>query len=301
MPLIDLSDRAKFLLTGEDRVRYLNGQVTNDVRKATADRTQHACVTNLKGRIEGDLRIHISQSGAEGLWLDTESGLRESLAIRLERYIIADDAELQDVTDDWQLFHIFGPDAEPFMAKAGTEGILLSDRFGIPGVDLWLAKNAPTPEFSGPKLTPEQANQLRIQRGIPRWPEELNPDAFPQEAGLETTAMDFHKGCYIGQEILSRIKTTGKMPNRLFHFSVPKSGLTLPESPSTWQLAQSQPDGSHKNIGVITSIAQHPVLDQFVALAYVRQAWDGVHSLLLVTDPASKIEIPIQVEPLPPQ
>lgn len=297
--LIDLSDRAKFLLTGEDRVRYLNGQVTNDVRKARSDRTQLSCVTNVKGRIEADLRLHLSQSGGDGLWLDAEPGLRETLAVRLERYIIADDVELHDVTDHWQLFHLCGPAADPFLAQAGTSGVLLSDRFNLPGVDLWLPPGAPSPEVSCPSLDANQANQLRILRGIPRWPEELNTEVFPQEAGLESTAMDFHKGCYIGQEILSRIKTSGKMPRRLFHFSLPDSCLTLPENPSSWQLAHSAEDGSLQTIGVITSIAQHPVLDQFIGLAYVRHAWDGEHSVLLVTDPASKI--PIYVEPLPPQ
>jgi folate-binding Fe-S cluster repair protein YgfZ len=88
---VNLSSHAKFRLTGADRVRYLNGQVTNDVRRARPDETLHACVTDAKGRIAADIRLH-AQSDA--LLLDAEPGLRESLGMRLERYIVADDPAL---------------------------------------------------------------------------------------------------------------------------------------------------------------------------------------------------------------
>lgn len=102
---VDLSSRAKWRLTGADRVRYLNGQVTNDVRNARADTALHACVTNVKGRIEGDIYLHAE---GENLVFDAPADLRETLGIRLERYIIADDAVLEDITDDWQLWHHIG-------------------------------------------------------------------------------------------------------------------------------------------------------------------------------------------------
>ena len=85
---VNLSARAKFRLTGGDRVRYLNGQVTNDVRPASPRQTIYACVTDLKGRIVGDVFVH---SGGDSLLLDAEADLREVLGPRLERYIIADD------------------------------------------------------------------------------------------------------------------------------------------------------------------------------------------------------------------
>lgn len=305
--VVDLSDRTKLLLIGEDRIRYLNGQVTNDVRKTGSDHTLYACVTNLKGRIEGDVFIHRSQNEADqpGLWLDAEPGLRDILAQRLERYIIADDVELHDVTDQWQIFHLFGPAAENDPAQAGSNRVLRSKRFGIPGVDLWIPAGQPAPEFltEFTHLTPLQVNQLRILHGIPRWPEELHSEVFPQEAGLEHDAMDFHKGCYIGQEILSRIKTSGKMPNQLVRFHFPKSALgnTPLESLANVQLFDSIDDPNPRPCGQITSATTHPELDQIIGLAYVRHNSAPALSLLLVADPTSKIAIPIQVEPLTPQ
>jgi folate-binding protein YgfZ len=268
--VIDLSDRAKFRLTGGDRVRYLNGQVTNDVRKAKADESVYACVTNLKGRIEGDVLIHTGSDG-ESLLLDAEPGLREALAMRLERYIIADDVELADVTDEWRLFHFFGATAEMERLSA----IKTKGRLGGIGLDVWFRASAPTPAFDCDVVTADEAETLRICNGVPKWPLELNSEAFPAEAGLQNLAMDYAKGCYIGQEILSRIKTTGKMPRVLVRW------VGGPEKPESTALFVRNEEGNEKEIGAITSSCLHPVLDRWVGLAYVRQGTEVMDSVLL--------------------
>ena len=268
--VIDLSDRAKFRLTGGDRVRYLNGQVTNDVRKAKADESVFACVTNLKGRIEGDVFIHTGSDG-ESLFLDAEPGLREALAMRLERYIIADDVELADVTDEWRLFHFFGAAAEMERLSA----ITTKGRLGGTGLDVWFRASVPMPAFDCAVVTADEAETLRICNGVPKWPLELNSEAFPAEAGLQNQAMDYAKGCYIGQEILSRIKTTGKMPRVLVRW------LGGPEKPESTALFLRNKEGDEKEIGMITSSCFHPVLDRWVGLAYVRQGTEVMDSVLL--------------------
>jgi folate-binding protein YgfZ len=244
---VNLSSRAKWKLTGSDRVRYLNGQVTNDVRRADDRHTIYACVTDVKGRIAGDVMIHARH---DALWLDAEPELREPLGMRLERYIVADDAELTDVSDDWQLWHVLGP-------KAG-EG-LPSMRFGLPGMDLWIPAGESF-ETSLPLLSLDEVETLRVVQKVPRWPNELGGDTFPPEAGLEERAMDFAKGCYIGQEVLSRIKTTGKMPRRL----------------QVWETEHEIPAGTvlhnaeGREIGLVTSTARHPVSGRLVVLGYVK-------------------------------
>jgi folate-binding protein YgfZ len=276
---VNLSSRAKFQLTGSDNVRYLNGQVTNDVRKASDDSAMRACVTNVKGRIEAEIFMHRSP-GDGSLWLDTEPGLREALGTRLERYMVADDVTLKDVTERGSLLHCFaGSEREP-EPWGMVEGKLAVEctRFGVPGVDVWFPLLSPLPPAPRPLLSPDDAETLRILRGIPRWPNELNLEAFPQEAGLETSAMDFTKGCYIGQEVLSRIKTTGKMPRRLVRFSVQGSGYNV--EPGMKLMAGEGADDA-KEAGVVTSVARHPQLDRHVGLAYVRQAFESAHSLLI--------------------
>ncbi|MBL9132827.1 MAG: hypothetical protein JNG86_16585 [Verrucomicrobiaceae bacterium] len=243
---VNLSARAKFRLTGADRVRYLNGQVTNDIRRASASETIYACVTDVKGRISGDVFVH---ANADALLLDAEPGLRESLGMRLERYIVADDVELTDVTEEWQLWHVFGPSAV---------GELKSTRFGVPGVDVWLPADAAF-EPAIRVLSDEEAETWRILQKVPRWPHELNAETFPPEASLEARAMDFAKGCYIGQEVLSRIKTTGKMPREMISFAC---DTEVKVGDEVW---------SDKSVGRVTSVATHPETGKSAGLAMVRQ------------------------------
>lgn len=251
---VNLSHRAKFQLTGTDRVRYLNGQVTNDVRRATTTQALYACVTDAKGRIAGDVFIRAT---ADSLLLDAEAESRETLALRLERYIVADDVELADVTEAWQLWHVFGG------AEAPADAVK-SNRFGSEGFDLWLPADAAAPTFDETAvLSDEDAETWRILHKIPRWPNELNPETFPPEAGLMERAMDFSKGCYIGQEILSRIKTTGKMPREMLAFE------------TDGEVNSGDDIHADKTVGKVTSTALHPLTGIRIGLGMVRQGTTG--------------------------
>jgi folate-binding protein YgfZ len=280
--VVDLSSRAKFRLTGKDRVRFLNGQVTNDVRTSTAERALYACVTDLKGKIVGDTFIH---ADADSLLIDAEPDLREVLGPRLERYIIADDVELTDVTDEWKLWHVvLSEDAsaksEEIRAWCASHSAVLvrSDRFGTTGIDVWLPVSSSLLPAPCPMLEPADVETLRILRGIPRYPNELNADTFPPEAGLDARAMSYTKGCYIGQEILSRIRTTGKMPRTLVRFS---SNEVV--------AAGNEVLSGDKVVGIITSAAQHPATQQFVGLAFVKHG--------AITPPLISAGVKLEVTP----
>ena len=99
----DLSARTKLRVTGADRIRFLNGQTTNDVRKAGAEATQESCVLNAKGHF--DAHVFLSATPND-IWIDADQELRELLQTRLERYVIADDVKIEDVTDQSALFHV---------------------------------------------------------------------------------------------------------------------------------------------------------------------------------------------------
>lgn len=273
--VIDLSTRTKLCLTGADRVRYLNGQVTNDVRTANASTSLYACVTDAKGRIAGDVCI---RSAGDALWIDAEPPLRETLAARLERYIVADDVVLTDVTDNWRLWHVFGA-AVP--SVAGLSQAIVSNRLGLPGIDVWQQVGDLPPALDCPLVDERDFETLRVLRGIPRWPNELNADTFPQEAGIEGRAMSYAKGCYIGQEILSRIRSTGRMPRDL----------------AMWRATEAAPAEitvdaelflGDKVVGRVTSVARHPVTGLTQGLAFVKQGSAPAHSILLArTGPPS--------------
>lgn len=268
---VEFPDRTLLRFTGEDRLRYLNGQVTNDVAKASAGVATYACVTNAKGKLEAD--VFIREFGEDGYLLDGPAELREALGVRLERYIIADDVEMEDVTDDFVLFHVLGNLGG---AEGEWEGI--SERFGKTGTDVIVAAAAANEMrdalaggvgFVGEELL----EGFRISRGIPVWGKELGPGLLPPEARVEARAIDYEKGCYIGQEVISRIRSAGKV-NRLL------SGLRGREG--TFEvgdlLFSKGGDGAVVEVGKVTSAAD--LGGERIGLGYVKRAASEVGARL---------------------
>ena len=266
MPLFDLSARAKLRLTGNDRVRFLNGQVTNDVRKANANLSMPACVLNAKGKI--DALIFLS-AGAEELLIDAEAEQRETLVQRLDRYIIADDVAIEDVTEEFSLFHLTAEDAPALPNDAHWRR---AKRFGAAGWDLIV----PSAEHdlvlqslsaNEALVDPETAERLRIEQGIPRWGFELTDQIIPVEANLADDAIDYAKGCYIGQEVISRMKMSGQMSKRLCGL------VSLDGSPLTPATRLLAPEDA-KDVGWITSSTRSDRLGKEIALAYVKRGFN---------------------------
>jgi tRNA-modifying protein YgfZ len=273
--LLDLSDRAKFRVTGQDRVRFLNGQLTNDILSLRPGSTICACALTAKGKLCADLFVATTDAVH---YLDADSALRESLAARLEKYIIADDVVLEDVTEEFGLFHL---------TDAGSplplEGLDLfqgeSTRFAMPGVDLWfpVEKSALILErLNQVPIDAEAVENFRIEQGIPRWGNELSESVLPNEAGLDKRAISYTKGCYLGQEVISRIKSLGHV-NRQLRGLLPSAGVTLESGD---QLVGT--DEAGKEIGLITSVARSRALDHAIALGYVRRGFDAPGSILQV-------------------
>lgn len=269
--VIDLSARAKLRLTGADRVRFLNGQVSNDIRRATSTDAVYACVMTIKGKMCAEAYIH---AGTDCLLIDAPGELREALAARLERYIIADDVTLEDVTDEYTLRHVIGD---------GPGGVR-SQRFGHPGIDLWSDSSASLP--AGNLLNGLQAETVRILAGIPAWGAELGEDTLPAEADLEGRAVDFAKGCYIGQEVVSRIKSVGHVNWNLRGFRSVGAHL---------RAAVSLTSADGKVIARITSVV--PSLDGSggLALGYVRRGYETPGTIL----PAEAGEVEVCSLPFP--
>ncbi len=289
--VIDLSTRAKFRITGADRFRFLNGQITNDLRKASDAVAIEACVLNAKGKLNAHIFVAAFN---EAFLIDTEPELRETLRERLERYVIADDVEIEDVTHKFSLFHVVTKESPTLEASR----IISVHRFATPGWDIWsetarhdLLKRELSLAF--PFMDPASANVMRIEQGLPRWGCELTEEIIPIEANLEQRTVDYEKGCYIGQEVISRMKMSGQTNKRLCGL------ISLNDSPLKKGTKLAVPSASGKEAGWITSATRSQRLGKEIALGYVKRGFNNPGVKLEAVSLDSPCAIPVEVVSLP--
>lgn len=239
---VDLGMPALLAVRGADAGRYLNGQVTQDVRKLRErEVTLPACVTDAKGRLQFRVWITLGPDGV--YWVQGEPGQCDELGARLDRYLIADDAEVEPVADAWGLLHLTGDAPDP------PGGVVARScmRFGGPGTDWWLPPGTEVPAPAGwTWLRGDEFEDFRIRRGVPAWGRELFEGLLPPEAGLEHSDISYQKGCYIGQEVISRMKRAAKTNRRLVR-------LRLDEAVPEGACVMTGADG--RETGTLTSVS----------------------------------------------
>ena len=265
--MIFIESPALLEFRGPDAVRFLNGQLTQDVKRVAGGKIAlPSCVTDAKGKLQ--FRVWITESPDGALWVEGPAGSAEALEARLTRYLIADDVEVVDLTGEYQLIHMIGATTAPPAGVIALE----SKRFGVDGSDWWSPAES---EFELPEGTThlhgDELEAFRIANGVPLWGRELTEGILPPEAGLDATDISYHKGCYIGQEVISRIKFAGKLNKRLARFEF---DAALP----TQDLRLVDPEG--RDAGSLTSIS--PVANGKVrlALGYLKR---GVEQVFLQT------------------
>jgi folate-binding protein YgfZ len=260
----DLSARTKVRVTGIDRLRFLNGQLTNDVAKATSSRAIAACVLNVKGRI--DAHVFLS-TVADAIFIDSAPELQEKLPSRLERYVIADDVQIEDVGSRWSIFHILSSAAPESPENCR---MVTATRFRQPGWDIWVEAHEHDrifEEFSGTFAFSDDADAeiFRLEEGIPRWGRELTEEINPIEANLEGNCIDYRKGCYIGQEVISRMKVSGQRNKKLCGL------VSVHDLPMERGMKLSPVGEEKKETGWITSAVRSKRLAKEIALGYIKR------------------------------
>ena len=252
--MVQLGSPALLAFRGPDAVRFLNGQVTQDVRRVVGGEISlPSCVTDAKGRLQ--FRVTLTATADGALWVQGRADQAEALEARLTRYLIADDVEVEDLTGVSELWHFIGESPE---APLGVQA-RIADRFGVPGMDWWLPSSQKLALPVGAKwLAGDELETFRIANGVPAWGKELLEGMLPPEALLEPTDISYTKGCYIGQEVISRIKSAGKVNKRLTRLIL-NAGI------------QVIPGPLENGAGEITSVS--PVADAGVraALGYVKR------------------------------
>jgi tRNA-modifying protein YgfZ len=288
---LDLSARAKFRVTGADRFRFVNGQITNDLRKASETVAIEACVLNAKGKLNA--HIFISALG-ESFLVDTEPELRETLCTRLERYVIADDVQIEDITDEFSLFHVLA-EGSPMLEASRIVSV---HRFATAGWDIWsdpARYDALRNQLSSACgfIDSATADVIRIEQGLPRWGHELTEEIIPVEANLEQRTIDYEKGCYIGQEVISRMKMSGQTNKRLFGL------ISLDDRPFQQGMKLAAPSAAGKEVGWITSATRSERVGKEIALGYVKRGFDKPGTNLEAFAPNGPDRASVEIVSLP--
>jgi folate-binding protein YgfZ len=276
--------RAQLSLTGSDRVRWLNGMVTNNIRDLEPGHGVYAFLLNPQGHILGDLYAF---NRGESLLVDSDQSQVEKILAVFDKYIIMDDVEVANISEEKKTIAIAGPKSRTTLQAAGfavselkplqfveiewqkSHVILVrGDNSSVESFELWVATGDTESIYealtsAGAKPVGSSVLELlRIAAGVPRYGADIHERDLPQETEQER-ALNFSKGCYVGQEIVERIRSRGQVRRRFTGFEV--------EGPLPAVGSKIQVDG--KDVGEVTSAASLPVGggERRVALGYIRR------------------------------
>ena len=280
----DLTTRAKLEITGNDRIRWLNGMVTNNIRDLEPGYGAYSFLLNPQGHILGDF---FAYNRGDRILVDTDQTQVEKILATFDHYIIMDDVEVANTSDKLTAVGIAGPNAKEVLRAAGLEvgdlrplqiediawkqtkaSVVRGESEEYPGYEIWIAPEQAEQVMAslrsaGASPASREALELyRIALGIPRYGQDIRERDLPQETEQQR-ALNFNKGCYVGQEIVERIRSRGNVHRQFTGFRI--AGLP----PAAGGKIQAQ----GKDVGEVTSSAVVPASrgDRTVALGYIRR------------------------------
>ena len=255
--LIERTDRAVARLFGRDPVRIIQGLATNDVANAPVDTPVYCGFLTPKGKLIGDARVMRRANGE--VWVEADVRALENLEAHFKKSVPPLFARVERMTDV-NVVGVYGPRSNETDLPAELK--LATSYTGVTGFDFLVRGEAALPDL--PRLSFDELETLRIEAGSPRWGAELTEDVIPLEAGLRQTAISETKGCYTGQEVIIRILHRGHVNRHL-------RGLLLGDAPVPAAGASLTRAADGKVVGAITSATKSPLLQQTIALGYVRR------------------------------
>jgi folate-binding protein YgfZ len=307
--LIDRRERGRIVVSGADRKSYLQGLLTNDVAALEPGQGCYAAYLTAQGRMISDLWVF---ELGDVILLSLPAATKDTVLMRLDQFIFSEDVQLGDVTTTFSGVTIVGPRAaeivaavlspvtSAFLEELGDGGnrrvtfsgepsmLLRTSDSGVPGYEvlvdrqqfdrLWEALAAAGAE----PISPESAEALRVEGGVPQFHRDMDEETIPLEAGIEGRAISFSKGCYVGQEVIIRVthRGHGRVARKLVGLLVDGDGVAQTGSAITLE---------GRNIGAITSAVWSPALSRSIAMGYVRREQAGQGSVVQIGDTAATV------------
>ncbi len=275
---IDLSSRGKIRLEGEDRARLLHAMSTNSVKDLPESHSVRAFFLTAQGRILTDAYIY---NLGDSILLDTEPETGSKLLAHLDKYVIADDVTLADETAQWACIGIEGPQARESTAFLNLPEFAL--QFGVCAWQNGFVSNVAAAGVSGLRIfvpcdekselvqqlansdirqaLVEDTHAVRIENGKVRYGEDITERYLVQETQV-LEAVHFSKGCYLGQEIVERVRSRGQVHRLLAGLRIHSSVAPDPGTKLT--------TADNRDAAELTSTAYSPALGEVVGLGYVR-------------------------------
>jgi aminomethyltransferase len=274
-------ERVLLSLTGRDRTRWLNGMVSNNIRDLAVGNGVYAFVLTPQGHIQAD--VYAFNRG-ESLLVETDRAQAEAVLRIFRKYIIMDKVEIEDLSEKVTVFQITGPKSGEVLASLGlgkdlgalqladvnwngsAVTLVRGDNPSFVNYELWVP--AEQAQFiwnallqaGAVKVHDQAIETFRILCGIPKFGQDTREKTLPQETGQER-ALNYNKGCYIGQEIVERIRARGAVHRTFVGFEVEG---TAPSAGTKIQI-------EGKDVGEMTSIAAEPVKGKRLGLGYLRR------------------------------
>jgi folate-binding protein YgfZ len=306
---LDRSHRGRIVVSGTERASYLQGLLTNDVIALKAGQGCYTAYLTAQGRMIADLYAY---ELGDVMLLTMIGGVRDGVMAKLDQFIFSEDVQLGDVTATFAQIAIVGPGAAAIVASivsgvsedalrdmpehgnargewAGGAAIVarVTDP-GEPGFDLFVeyaqagALRAALAAAAVVELDEATAEAVRGESGMPLFGRDMDEETIPLEAGIESRAISFSKGCYVGQEVIIRVlhRGHGRVARKLVGLTLEGDGV--PEAGAAIR-------GSDREIGNVTSAAWSPALQRPIALAYVHRDFLEPGTMVTVGDQSATV------------
>ncbi len=297
--------RPTFFVEGEDRCSFLQGITSQDMEKQVPGNYVYALFLNPKARILFDAWCSFFP---DRIGLHPAPGTGEAFSAHLKKYLFfRTKAHIIDKSEAYREIHIVGPQTFalllPFLESDNTGSSIRSLKGGGwafirpslfqndlpvgPLVDLLIPEEAfsemsqkitsAAMEMGGILLDDDGYICFQTEKGIPLFPTELNESHFPAEAGLDSAGVSYNKGCYVGQEPVTRLKFQGHLNRQLSGFVLPDP----PQTPFSFPLTITNPaDGTEA--GFLTRVVHSPMMGKTIGLGYLKKGfWEADTELLL--------------------